>query len=86
MKINLTPEQLAQLSIYGARGEFSSTEQAASQIVDECLAERMPDESDDPAWAKPHVDEARAAAARGELLTLDEHKARNAARLAALRS
>jgi hypothetical protein len=28
------------------------------------------------------VDEARAAVARGEVLTLDEHKARNAARLA----
>jgi antitoxin ParD1/3/4 len=42
-------------------------------------------ESGDMEWAKPLVDEARAAIARGEAITIEEHKARNAARLAALR-
>ncbi len=43
-------------------------------------------ESDDLGWAKPHVDEAREAVARGEFITLAEHRARNAERLAALRN
>jgi len=34
-------------------------------------------------WAKPYVESARDAAARGEVLTLDEHRARMAARLEA---
>jgi antitoxin ParD1/3/4 len=37
------------------------------------------------AWAKPLVDEGRAALERGDSITLEEHGARNAARLAALR-
>lgn len=48
--------------------------EAAQLVADDCLA-----------WAKPLVDEARAATGRGEVLTLEEHRARNAARLAALR-
>ena len=28
------------------------------------------------AWAKPYVDEAREAVARGEVVTLEEHRAR----------
>ena len=46
---------------------------------------RALEESDDMAWAKPYVDEARADIARGDVITLYEHRARNAARLAALR-
>jgi antitoxin ParD1/3/4 len=37
------------------------------------------------AWAKPLVDEARAAIARRETITLEEHRTRNAERLAAQR-
>jgi antitoxin ParD1/3/4 len=33
-------------------------------------------ERDDMAWAKPYVDEALAEVARGEEITLEEHKAR----------
>ena len=73
------------LSAYVARGDFSSIEEAARQLLDERIAERIAEEYDDLAWAKPFVDEARAAIARGEVLTLDEHKARNAARLAAIK-
>jgi antitoxin ParD1/3/4 len=44
-------------------------------------AERM--EEDDLAWAKPLVNEALADVARGDVITLQEHEARTAARLAA---
>lgn len=37
------------------------------------------------AWAKPLVDEARAAIAHGDTITLEEHRTRNAERLRALR-
>lgn len=42
-------------------------------------------ESDDFAWVKPLLDEAEAEFARGNFITLDEHRARNAARIAALK-
>jgi len=41
-------------------------------------------ESGDLAWAKPYVDEARSAVARGDVITLAEHRVRNEARLSAL--
>jgi antitoxin ParD1/3/4 len=85
MTITLTPEQQALLGNDVARGDFSSIEEAARQLIDERIAERAAEEGDDLAWAKPYVDEARAAVARGDVLTLDEHKARNAARLAAIK-
>ncbi len=67
-----------------ASGDFASVEEAARQLIDEAWAERTLDESDDMAWAKFYVDEALAEVTRGEEITLEEHKARNAARLAAL--
>jgi|HubBroStandDraft_6_1064221.scaffolds.fasta_scaffold409490_2 antitoxin ParD1/3/4 len=85
MTITLTPEQQALLSNYVARGDFPSIEEAARQLIDERIAERAVEEGDDLAWAKPYVDEARAAVARGDVLTLDEHKARNAARVAGVK-
>lgn len=85
MTISLTPEQQAWLNAHVARGDFSSVEEAVRQLLDERIAERAAEESDDLAWAKPYVDEALAEVARGEFLNRDEHRARNAARLAALR-
>ena len=41
----------------------------------------MAGEIDDMAWAKPYVDEARAAVARGDVLTIEEHRTRIARRL-----
>jgi antitoxin ParD1/3/4 len=58
MTITLTPEQQALLSNYVARGDFSSIEEAARQLIDERIAERAAEEGDDLAWAKPYVDEA----------------------------
>ncbi len=85
MAITLTPEQEAWCETHVANGDFASVEAAARQLIDERIAERAAEENDDLAWAKPYVDEARAAVARGDALSLEEHKARNAARLAAIR-
>jgi antitoxin ParD1/3/4 len=85
MTITLRPEQVAQLQALVARGEYESIEDAARQLIDERLAERSIEENDDLSWAKPYVDEALAELARGEGMTLEEHKKRIAARLAALK-
>lgn len=55
------------------------------QLLDERIAERMTEESDDLAWAKPYVDEAHIEVARGNVISREEHRARNAARLAAMK-
>ena len=88
MTITLTPEQEKWINAHVATGDFASVEEAARQLIDGRIAEfahDAGDEHDDMAWAKPLVDEARAAIARGDVLTLEEHRARNAARRAALR-
>ena len=85
MTISLTPERLAFLRAHVTRGEFASIEEAARQLLDERIAERSIEEADDLAWAKPYVDEALAEIERGEILPLDEHRERNAARLAAFK-
>jgi antitoxin ParD1/3/4 len=84
MVITLTPSQEAWLEAHVARGAFASVEEAARQLIDERIAERSFEESGDLAWAKPYVDEALADVARGDVITLEEHEARNEARLAAM--
>ena len=83
--ISLTPEQQAWINAQVARGDFASAEEAARQLIDERIAERALEEQDDLEWAKPHVDEALAEVARGDVISREEHRARNAARLAALK-
>jgi len=88
MSTTLTPEQETWIKAHVAIGDFASVEEAARQLIDAQIAELANDEGDehdDMAWAKPLVDEARADIARGDVSTLEEHRARNAARLAALR-
>ncbi|MBV8766562.1 MAG: hypothetical protein JOZ66_16765 [Hyphomicrobiales bacterium] len=84
MVITLTPEQEAWVTAHVERGEFTSIEAAVRQLVDERIAE-IALEEDDFTWAKPYVDEGIAALQRGDVMTLEEHKARNTARLAALK-
>ena len=84
MTITLTPEQLAWLNSEVARGRFQSIEEAARQLIDAGIAQRMMEE-DDLTWAKPLVDEALADVARGDVITLEEHEARTAALLAAMK-
>lgn len=86
MTITLTSEQKAWLDAHVARGDFASVEDAVRQLVDERIAERVLEENDDMAWAKPTVDEALAAVERGEVITLEEHKTRNADRLSNMKS
>jgi antitoxin ParD1/3/4 len=55
-------------------------------VIDDRIAELAHDEGGeqgDMAWAKPLVDEGLRALERGDVLTLEEHRARNAARRAA---
>jgi antitoxin ParD1/3/4 len=84
MMVTLTPEQEAWVAAHVASGDFPSIEAAVRQLIDERIAE-IALEGDDLAWAKPYVDEGLAALERGDVLTLEEHKARNAARLAAMK-
>ena len=83
--ISLTPEQQAWLSAHVAQGDFASVEEAARQLIDERIAERAAEAGDDLAWAKPYVDAALSAVARGDVLSREEHRARNAARVAILK-
>jgi antitoxin ParD1/3/4 len=85
MQFTLTADQEAWLRARVARGEFASPEEGASRLLDERIAECAFEASDDLSWTKPLVDEGLAALERGESISLGEHKARNAARLAALK-
>jgi antitoxin ParD1/3/4 len=77
MEISLTSAQRAWLEAKVAKGEFPSLQDAASAAITESMAMEI----DDLAWAKPYVDRAREDVARGDVLTLDEHRARMTARL-----
>jgi antitoxin ParD1/3/4 len=83
MTITLDPDQQAWLEARVASGDFASVEEAARQLIAERIAE-LTLEDEDMAWAKPYVDEALAEVERGEVITLEEHEARNDARLAAM--
>jgi antitoxin ParD1/3/4 len=77
MQISLTREQQEWLEAKVAAGLFGSVEEAAAAAI----ADSMAGEIDDMAWAKPYVDEARAAVTRGDVLTIEEHRSRMARRL-----
>lgn len=81
----LSPEHQAWIETHVERGEFASIDDAVRQLLDERIAERTVEEGEDLAWAKPYVDEARAEVARGDVIGLEEHRARNAARLASFK-
>jgi antitoxin ParD1/3/4 len=84
MQISLTPDQQTWLASHVERGEFASIDEAARQLIDERIAERMIEE-DDLAWAKPLVEEARADIAAGRVVTADERDARMKALLASMK-
>ena len=84
MTITLPAELEARLNALVRSGNFSSVEEAARTLLHERLSE-CEIELDDLEWSKPLVDEGLAALERGEFISLEEHKARNAARLAALK-
>jgi antitoxin ParD1/3/4 len=81
--LTLTPEQEAWLQAQVAAGDFATVEEAARRLLDDRIAQiASRDEDDDLEWARPLLDEARASIARGESLTLEEHRARNVIRRA----
>ena len=82
MVISLTPDQHFRLNAYVARGDFASVEEAARRLLDERIAERAIEESDDLAWAKPYVDQALDDVANGRVMTREGHDARMDALLA----
>jgi antitoxin ParD1/3/4 len=66
-----------------ADGTFASVEAAVQQLVEERIAlEDITLDDDEMEWVRPLLDEARLDVAEGRSLSLDEHRARNAARLA----
>ena len=81
MNIKLPPEQEQWLKARVADGEFASPEAAVQQMI----GDRMALEADDFAWAKPYLDEARAAVARGEVISLEDAIADIDAHLASLK-
>ena len=89
MTITLPPDQEAWLKRRVESGDFASVEAAAQQLLGERIAELAQGEDgtpDDEAWMKPYIDEGLAALDRGEFVSLEEHKAHNAALLASLKA
>jgi antitoxin ParD1/3/4 len=68
MTITLHPAQQKWLEEQVAAGQFGSVDDAIAVAV----ADLMVAVDDDLAWAKPYVDEAREAAARGETVPLED--------------
>jgi antitoxin ParD1/3/4 len=82
MNIALPPEQQKWLEAQVAAGHFASIDEALAVAV----ADLMAIQTDDLAWAKPYVEQARASLARGDTLSGDEFFERLDSRLKALRS
>jgi antitoxin ParD1/3/4 len=82
MNVKLPPEQQKWLEGQVAAGHFASIDDALSAAV----ADVMTIHRDDLAWAKPHIEQARASVARGDVLSGEEYFKRLDGKLAALRS
>ena len=81
MHITLPREQQEWLEAQVKAGAYDSVEDAIASII----TQHMVVDIDDLAWARPLVDEGRAAIERGEGLTLDEHLRRIDAKLESLK-
>lgn len=81
MTITLPREQQEWLEAQVKAGVYASIDEAVASI----LAEHMELDIDDLSWARPLVDEARAAIARGEVMALEEHRIHMAEKLESLR-
>jgi antitoxin ParD1/3/4 len=69
MNIKLPSAQQKWLEDQVAAGHFTSLEEALALAV----ADLMAAETDDLAWAKPYVDEARASLARGDVISGEDY-------------
>jgi antitoxin ParD1/3/4 len=70
LNISLPREQQEWLEAQVKDGAYDSVEDAVASIIAQHM---VLDIDDDLAWAKPLVDEGRAAIERGEGMTLEEH-------------
>jgi Arc/MetJ-type ribon-helix-helix transcriptional regulator len=68
VNINLPAEQREWLQAQIDAGRFKSLDEAVMAAVSDFMAA----EHDDLSWARPYVDEARLAAARGEVVSVEE--------------
>jgi antitoxin ParD1/3/4 len=82
MNIKLPPEQQQWLEAQVAAGHYASVDEALAVAV----ADLMAIHSDDFAWAKPYVDQARVSVASGDVLSGEEYFKRLNAKLEAMRS
>jgi antitoxin ParD1/3/4 len=69
VNIKLPPEQQKWLEEQVAAGHFVSPDEALALAV----ADLMAAETNDLAWAKPYVDDARASLARGEAISGEDY-------------
>jgi Arc/MetJ-type ribon-helix-helix transcriptional regulator len=83
MTITLTAEQQKRLEVAVAGGQFASVEEAVRWAVDHFVVTAA--DLDDLSWAKPYLDEAREAIARGDSVSLEEFNAHVDERLSKLR-
>jgi len=82
MNVTLPIEQQKWLEAEVAAGRFASIDEALAVAV----ADLMAIQSDDLAWAKPYVDQARASVARGHVMSGEEFFKRLEAKLEAFRT
>ncbi len=85
MTITLTTDQQNWIRDHIASGEFASEEDAVRALIDESIISRALDEEDDFEWAIPLIEEGIASAERGDVITLEEFRARNRERIAAMK-
>jgi antitoxin ParD1/3/4 len=87
MTITLTAGQHTWIDARIARGDFTSVEDAARQVIDERIAERAAEEDiGDLAWAKPLLDQADADIAAGRVVSREAHESRMDTGLATLKA
>ncbi len=82
MNITLPPNQRKWLEAEVAAGRFASFDEALAMAV----TGLMELETDDLAWAKPQVDQARASIAKGDVSAGEDYLKRLDARIVTLRS
>ena len=82
MNVTLPPDQLKWLELQVAAGQFGSIDEALAVAVADLIAIG----SDDLAWAKPYVDQARVSVARGDVVSGDDYLNGLKAKIGSLRS
>ncbi len=72
----MSPDQQRRLESRFDRHKFASIDASIRQLLDGRITERIIEGGDDLAWAKSHLDAARADIASGRVMSREEHRAR----------